>query len=95
MSKTKPTIDPAERTATGEVRRWNYSRDGMVWAMPNDSGAWIYATPVALAGPALLAQLEAFVEFANEWFGEGQMPADWKGRCVCANAVLAQTRGTA
>lgn len=50
---------------------------------------------VIVRGPELLAQLEAFVEFANQWFGEGQMPEDWKGRCVCANAAITQARGTA
>lgn len=45
-------------------------------------------TALMAAAPALLQQLRAFVDFANEWFGEGKMPEDWKGRCVCANVAI-------
>ena len=43
--------------------------------------------PLFATAPDLLEQLNAFVEFANEWFTDG-MPEDWKGRCVCANVVI-------
>lgn len=36
----------------------------------------------------LKAQLEAFVELAEQWFTDG-LPEDWAGRCVCANAAIA------
>lgn len=41
------------------------------------------------AAPDLQKQLDAFVTFANEWFGD-KMPEDWKGRCICANAAIAK-----
>lgn len=44
------------------------------------------------ASPELLQQLNAFVEFANEWFGD-KMPEDWKGRCICANAAINKSLG--
>ena len=48
--------------------------------------------PLIAAAPELLAQLNAFVEFANEWFTKG-MPEDWRGRCVCANAAIDKATG--
>lgn len=39
------------------------------------------------AAPDLLAQLAAFVEFANDWHKDN-MPEDWKASCICANAAI-------
>ena len=50
------------------------------------------------AAPDLLAalrdvsrQLEAYKEFAEQWFTDG-VPEDWRGRCACANAELDKAR---
>jgi hypothetical protein len=42
---------------------------------------------VSKAADGLVRQLEAFGNFADDWFS-GKMPEDWVGRMVCANQAI-------
>jgi hypothetical protein len=61
---------------------------------PSNGVDGVAVARAAAALPDVIAQLEAFTNFADEWFTDG-VPEDWRGRIACANAVLDKAKGGA